>query len=90
MRHEAARGRTRVRVPRRGLVERKLRLWSGLLIATYVVLHLANHALGLISIEAMERVREWMQALWGTPVRRGSWSRASTLESSSFSSSRWA
>ena len=68
MRHEAARDRTRVRVPRRGLVERKLRLWSGLLIAAYVVLHLANHALGLISIEAMERVREWMQALWGTPV----------------------
>ncbi len=68
MRHEAARDRTRTRVPRRGLVERKLRLWSGLLIAAYVVLHLANHALGLISIEAMERAREWMQAVWGTPV----------------------
>ena len=64
MRHEAARTRTRtrtrtrVRVPRRGLVERRLRLWSGLLIAAYVVLHLANHAFGLISIEAMERARE--------------------------------
>ena len=68
MRHEAARDRTRTRVPRRGLVERKLRLWSGLLVAAYVVLHLANHALGLISIEAMERMREWMQAVWGTPV----------------------
>ncbi len=68
MRHEAARDRTRTRVPRRGLVERKLRLGSGLLIAAYVVLHLANHALGLISIEAMERAREWMQAVWGTPV----------------------
>ena len=49
-------------------MERKLRLWSGLLIAVYVVLHLANHALGLISIAAMERAREGMQAFWGTPV----------------------
>ena len=49
-------------------MERKLRLWSGLLIAMYVVLHLANHALGLISIVAMEYAREGMQALWGTPV----------------------
>ena len=65
---EAARNRTRVRVPRRGLLERRLRLWSGLLIAAYLVLHLANHALGLISIEAMERGREWMGAVWGNPV----------------------
>ena len=49
-------------------MERKLRLWSGLVIAGYVVLHLANHALGVISIGAMERAREGMQALWGTPV----------------------
>ena len=49
-------------------MERRLRLWSGLLIAVYVVLHLANHALGLISIAAMERAREGMQAFWGTPV----------------------
>ena len=49
-------------------MERKLRLWSGLLISAYVVLHLCNHALGLISIAAMERAREWMQAFWGSPV----------------------
>ena len=54
--------------PKRQAMERRLRLWSGLLIAVYVVLHLANHALGLISIAAMERAREGMQAFWGTPV----------------------
>ena len=36
--------------------------------AAYVVLHLSNHALGLVSMTAMESAREWMQALWGTPV----------------------
>ena len=49
-------------------MERKLRLGSGLLIACFVVLHLSNHALGLVSIETMERAREWMQAFWGHPV----------------------
>lgn len=49
-------------------MERKLRLWSGLVVAAYVILHLANHSLGLISIAAMERAREGMQAFWGTPV----------------------
>ena len=49
-------------------MERKLRLWSGLLITAYVVPHLANHALGLGSMAAMEQAREWMQAVWGLPV----------------------
>ena len=49
-------------------MERGLRLGSGLVVAAYVTLHLANHALGLISIAAMERVREGMQALWGMPA----------------------
>ena len=60
--------RTRLRGARREAVERKLRLWSGLLIAAFVVAHLSNHALGLVSIEAMERAREWMQEFWGDPV----------------------
>ena len=49
-------------------MERKLRLWSGLLITAYVVPHLANHAFGLGSVAAMEQAREWMQAVWGLPV----------------------
>ena len=60
--------RARLRGARREAVERKLRLWSGLLIAAFVVTHLSNHALGLVSIEAMERAREWMQEFWGDPV----------------------
>ena len=60
--------RARLRGARREAVERKLRLWSGVLIAAFVVTHLSNHALGLVSIEAMERVREWMQEFWGDPV----------------------
>ena len=63
-----ARDRARILVPRRPAMERGLRLGSGLVIAAYVTLHLANHALGLISIAAMERVREGMQALWGMPA----------------------
>ena len=60
--------RARLRGTRREAVERKLRLWSGLLIAVFVVLHLSNHALGLVSIEAMERARVWMQEFWGDPM----------------------
>lgn len=66
--HAAERSRSRVRGSRQGAIERRLRLWSGLLIAAFVVLHLCNHALGLVSIEAMERAREWMGTLWGNPV----------------------
>ena len=58
----------RIHRARREAVERALRLWSGLLMAAYVVLHLSNHALGLVSMTAMESAREWMQAFWGTSV----------------------
>src|SRR5215510_8718225 len=34
-------------------------LWSGLVLFTYVATHLANHVLGLISLEAMETGRAW-------------------------------
>ena len=40
-------------------VVRRVWLWSGLVLFTYVVTHLANHALGLISLEAMETGRSW-------------------------------
>ena len=68
--HPASRTRLRARLrgARREAVERKLRLWSGLLIAAFVVVHLSNHALGLISIEAMERARGWIQEFWGDPI----------------------
>ena len=46
--------------------ERSLRLYSGLLITLFVVPHLVNHALGLISIDAMEAARVYIMAPWHT------------------------
>src|SRR5919197_639704 len=46
----------------------RLRLWSGCVLFLYVTLHLSNHTLGLISLDAMEAGRLWFLALWRTPV----------------------
>ncbi len=40
-----------------GNLEQRLRLWSGLVLALYVIPHTLNHALGLISIDAMNSAR---------------------------------
>ena len=37
---------------------------TGLVIGLYVTMHLSNHALGLISVNAQEAVRPWVMALW--------------------------
>jgi adenylate cyclase len=37
---------------------------TGVIIGTYATLHLLNHALGLISIEAQETARPWVMAIW--------------------------
>src|SRR5919206_5180238 len=44
--------------------ERWLRLATGLLLACYVVPHFLNHSLGVISIDAMDRLREPLAAWW--------------------------
>ena len=49
-------------------VVRRAWLWSGLVLFTYVATHLANHALGLISLEAMETGRDWFLLVWRHPV----------------------
>ena len=36
--------------------------------AAPVTLHLANHALGLISLDAMETGRTWFLAIWRNPL----------------------
>src|SRR4029450_4988715 len=41
-----------------------LRMVTGLVIGLYVTMHLSNHALGLISVQAQEAVRPWVMALW--------------------------
>ena len=58
--------RSPVRV--RPSVVRRVWLWSGLVLFTYVATHLANHALGLISLEAMETGRDWFLLVWRHPV----------------------
>jgi adenylate cyclase len=46
----------------------RLRLWSGCVLFAYVTTHLLNHALGLVSLDAMESGRGWFLALWRNPL----------------------
>jgi adenylate cyclase len=43
---------------------RRLRLFSGLAMLAYVTMHLLNHAIGLISVEAMEDVLWYIFRIW--------------------------
>src|SRR5712672_143395 len=43
---------------------RRLRLFSGLVMLAYVTTHLLNHAVGLISVEAMENVLWYIFRIW--------------------------
>jgi adenylate cyclase len=47
---------------------RKARLGSGLVIFVFVLMHLGNHSLGLISIAAAEDGRRWFLAIWRNPL----------------------
>ncbi len=46
--------------------ERELRLAGGLVLFTFVTMHLLNHALGVFGIETMEAVQAWRVWLWRT------------------------
>src|SRR5665213_3578321 len=43
---------------------RQARLISGLVMLTYISMHFLNHAAGLISISAMERMLLWVKGVW--------------------------
>jgi adenylate cyclase len=43
---------------------RRLRLATGLIIAAFVVTHFLNHALGVVSVDAMDRMRETLATWW--------------------------
>ena len=43
---------------------RRLRLFSGLVMLAYVTMHLLNHAVGLVSLEAMEDVLWYIFRIW--------------------------
>jgi adenylate cyclase len=47
---------------------RPVRLGCGLLLLAYLLTHFANHALGLVSLQAMEAGRLWFLAVWRNPV----------------------
>jgi len=47
---------------------RRTRLTTGLVLLTYLSTHLLNHALGLISLDAMNGGRVWFLALWRNPA----------------------
>jgi adenylate cyclase len=46
----------------------RIRLWSGYVLFFYVVTHLLNHALGLISLRVLEVGRVGFVALWHNPA----------------------
>ena len=51
---------------RRGVagIERTARLWSGLVLFTFVLTHFLNHALGIFGIAVMEEAQLWRTAVW--------------------------
>jgi len=46
----------------------RIRLWSGYVLFFYVVTHLLNHALGLISLRVLEAGRIWFVFVWHNPI----------------------
>jgi adenylate cyclase len=47
---------------------KRLHLWAGLIVAAYVIPHMLNHALGLVSLDAMEAMRRAVHIVWLGPV----------------------
>ncbi|KLK93876.1 adenylate cyclase [Microvirga vignae] len=47
---------------------REVRLITGLVLGFFLLTHFGNHALGLISVEAMEKGRGWFNLLWRNPL----------------------
>src|SRR5262249_3548504 len=52
------------RVVRRRLTQRRIRLTTGLVLFTYVTIHLSNHALGNASFDTMEAVLDFLSYIW--------------------------
>lgn len=51
-----------------GLLVRRLRLTTGLILLGFIVSHFLNHAAGLISLAAMEQGRLYFMAVWRQPL----------------------
>lgn len=50
------------------LTTRRVRLIGGVVLFAYIATHFLNHALGLVSLQAMEEGRRWFLSLWRNPV----------------------
>jgi adenylate cyclase len=50
------------------MLERRLRLYTGLILAAYVVSHFINHGLGIVSLDAMEAYRRVNALVWQNPL----------------------
>ncbi|MCP4185586.1 MAG: 2Fe-2S iron-sulfur cluster binding domain-containing protein [Hyphomicrobiales bacterium] len=50
--------------PGQGTLIQRLSLWSGLILMIYVLFHYINHALGNISLQAMDAMLEWQVWIW--------------------------
>ena len=46
------------------VTRRELRLWSGLILFVYITVHLSDHALGLVSIDAAEQALQLSVLVW--------------------------
>lgn len=51
-----------------GSIERGARLWSGLILFAFVLMHFLNHALGIFGIETMEAAQLWRVAIWRSTI----------------------
>ena len=57
---------SKIRGTGRGSYAQQARLWSGFILLLYVTGHFINHGLGLVSLNAMEQMREVMSFIWGS------------------------
>jgi adenylate cyclase len=60
---QAREGRAAVHVLARGDVLQRLRLITGLVLFTFAATHFFNHALGLVSLDAMQTLQEWRKVV---------------------------
>ena len=65
-RHLAASIVDKTRVTGSGSRIQRVRLWSGLVLFVYVLLHYLNHSAGHISLAAMESILRLQSAIWGS------------------------
>ncbi|MEP4766525.1 MAG: adenylate/guanylate cyclase domain-containing protein [Roseibium sp.] len=54
--------------PSLGNWRQRLRLWSGLVLFVFCLSHFTNHALGIISVSAMEKASVWHYWVWRSAV----------------------